>query len=293
MYEGDMSRKRNLVDFGFRLPSAMDNRPLKWDEFLERVGQTVYLSATPGKYELGKADGFVQQIIRPTGLVDPEVVVKPTKGQIDDLLGEIKTRVEKDERVLVTTLTKRMAEDLTDYLLGHGVKVEYLHSDVDTLRRVELLRELRMGVLDVPDPDHRPRRPQRVRPGAHVRGQDHRLHGPRHRRNEPAPRHPGGLQHGEGDRSAAAAEEDRGHHRPARQGRCGHPGAAGQRRQNARQGQGQLQGPVRRARGGPGGGPRWPDRTVDRADARRGRRAAVRAGGQAPGRGRRTQEGTA
>jgi len=149
MYEGDMSRKRNLVDFGFRLPSAMDNRPLKWDEFLERVGQTVYLSATPGKYELGKADGFVQQIIRPTGLVDPEVVVKPTKGQIDDLLGEIKTRVEKDERVLVTTLTKRMAEDLTDYLLGHGVKVEYLHSDVDTLRRVELLRELRMGSFDV------------------------------------------------------------------------------------------------------------------------------------------------
>ncbi len=149
MYEGDMSRKRNLVDFGFRLPSAMDNRPLKWDEFLERVGQTVYLSATPGKYELGKADGFVQQIIRPTGLIDPEVVVKPTKGQIDDLLGEIKTRTAKNERVLVTTLTKRMAEDLTDYLLGHGIKVEYLHSDVDTLRRVELLRELRMGVFDV------------------------------------------------------------------------------------------------------------------------------------------------
>ncbi|MDQ0691072.1 excinuclease ABC subunit UvrB [Arthrobacter sp. W4I7] len=149
MYEGDMSRKRTLVDHGFRLPSAMDNRPLKWDEFLERIGQTVYLSATPGKYELGKADGFVQQIIRPTGLIDPEVVVKPTKGQIDDLLGEIRNRVEKDERVLVTTLTKRMAEDLTDYLLGHGVKVEYLHSDVDTLRRVELLRELRMGSFDV------------------------------------------------------------------------------------------------------------------------------------------------
>jgi excinuclease ABC subunit B len=127
----------------------MDNRPLKWDEFLERVGQTVYLSATPGKYELGKADGFVQQIIRPTGLIDPEVVVKPTKGQIDDLLGEIKTRTEKNERVLVTTLTKRMAEDLTDYLLGHGVKVENLHSDVDNMRRVELLRELRMGTFDV------------------------------------------------------------------------------------------------------------------------------------------------
>ena len=149
MYEGDMSRKRNLVDHGFRLPSAMDNRPLKWDEFQDRVGQTVYLSATPGKYELGKSDGFVQQIIRPTGLIDPEVIVKPTKGQIDDLLGEIRTRTAKNERVLVTTLTKRMAEDLTDYLLGHGVKVEYLHSDVDTLRRVELLRELRMGVFDV------------------------------------------------------------------------------------------------------------------------------------------------
>ncbi|WP_427017702.1 excinuclease ABC subunit UvrB [Pseudarthrobacter sp. P1] len=149
MYEGDMSRKRTLVDHGFRLPSAMDNRPLKWDEFLERVGQTVYLSATPGKYELGKADGYVQQIIRPTGLIDPEIIVKPTKGQIDDLLGEIRTRVEKDERILVTTLTKRMAEDLTDYLLGHGIKVQYLHSDVDTLRRVELLRELRMGVFDV------------------------------------------------------------------------------------------------------------------------------------------------
>jgi excinuclease ABC subunit B len=149
MYEGDMSRKRTLVEHGFRLPSAMDNRPLKWDEFLERIGQTIYLSATPGKYELGKSDGVVQQIIRPTGLVDPEVVVKPTKGQIDDLLGEIRDRVERDERVLVTTLTKRMAEDLTEYLLGHGVKVQYLHSDVDTLRRVELLRELRLGTFDV------------------------------------------------------------------------------------------------------------------------------------------------
>jgi excinuclease ABC subunit B len=149
MYEGDSSRKRTLVDHGFRLPSAMDNRPLKWDEFLDRTGQTVYLSATPGKYELGKADGFVQQIIRPTGLVDPQIVVKPSKGQIDDLLGEIRKRVEINERVLVTTLTKRMAEDLTGYLLEHGVKVEYLHSDVDTLRRVELLRELRMGTFDV------------------------------------------------------------------------------------------------------------------------------------------------
>ncbi|MDN6178924.1 MAG: excinuclease ABC subunit B, partial [Micrococcaceae bacterium] len=149
MYEGDMSRKRTLVEHGFRLPSAMDNRPLKWDEFLERIGQTLYLLATPGKYELGKSDGFVQQIIRPTGLLDPEIIVKPTKGQIDDLLEEIRTRTANNERILVTPLTKRMAEDLTGYLSEHGVKVEYLHSDVDTLRRVELLRELRMGVFDV------------------------------------------------------------------------------------------------------------------------------------------------
>ncbi|MGO2539931.1 MAG: excinuclease ABC subunit UvrB [Specibacter sp.] len=149
MYEGDMSRKRTLVDHGFRLPSAMDNRPLKWDEFLERVGQTVYLSATPGKYELGMSDGYVQQIIRPTGLIDPEIIVKPSQDQINDLLGEIRKRTAKNERILVTTLTKRMSEDLTDYLLGNGIKVQYLHSDVDTLRRVELLRELRMGVFDV------------------------------------------------------------------------------------------------------------------------------------------------
>ncbi|PNL17962.1 excinuclease ABC subunit UvrB [Micrococcus sp. FDAARGOS_333] len=149
MYEGDMSRKRTLVEHGFRLPSAMDNRPLKWDEYLERIGQTVYLSATPGPYELSQADGYVEQIIRPTGLVDPKVVVKPVQGQIDDLLEQIRIRTAKDERVLVTTLTKRMAEDLTEYLLEHGVKVEYLHSDVDTLRRVELLRELRKGTFDV------------------------------------------------------------------------------------------------------------------------------------------------
>ncbi len=152
MYEGDMSRKRMLVEHGFRLPSAMDNRPLKWEEFLERIGQTIYLSATPGDYELAKsAHGGppVEQIIRPTGLVDPEVVLKPTKGQIDDLMDEIRTRVERNERVLVTTLTKKMAEDLTDYLLDKGIRVRYLHSDIDTLRRVELLRELRQGVFDV------------------------------------------------------------------------------------------------------------------------------------------------
>ncbi|NUS43608.1 MAG: excinuclease ABC subunit B, partial [Mycobacteriaceae bacterium] len=150
MYEGDMSRKRNLVEFGFRLPSAVDNRPLTWEEFADRIGQTVYLSATPGPYELGRAGGeFVEQVIRPTGLVDPKVVVKPTKGQIDDLIHEIRLRTERDERVLVTTLTKKMSEDLTDYLLGLGVKVRYLHSEIDTLRRVELLRQLRLGEYDV------------------------------------------------------------------------------------------------------------------------------------------------
>ena len=149
MYEGDMSRKRTLVDHGFRLPSAMDNRPLKFDEFLERVGQTVYLSATPGPYELRQVESVVEQVIRPTGLIDPEVIIKPTKGQIDDLIGEIRLRVERDERVLVTTLTKKMSEDLTDYLLDQGIRVRYLHSEVDTLRRIELLRELRLGVYDV------------------------------------------------------------------------------------------------------------------------------------------------
>jgi len=149
MYEGDSSRKRTLVEHGFRLPSALDNRPLRWTEFQQRVGQTVYLSATPGKYELGAADGVVEQIIRPTGLVDPKIVLKPTKGQIDDLLEEIRVRAAKDERVLVTTLTKKMAEELTDFLSEAGVKVRYLHSDVDTLKRVELLRQLRQGVFDV------------------------------------------------------------------------------------------------------------------------------------------------
>jgi len=149
MYEGDSSRKRTLVEHGFRLPSALDNRPLKWLEFKERVGQTVYLSATPGKYEMNLGAGVVEQIIRPTGLVDPQIVIKPSKGQIDDLLEEIRIRATKDERVLVTTLTKKMAEELTDFLTEAGVRVRYLHSDVDTLRRVELLRELRSGVFDV------------------------------------------------------------------------------------------------------------------------------------------------
>ena len=149
MYEGDMSRKRTLVDHGFRLPSAMDNRPLRFEEFTERIGQTIYLSATPGNYELARSRGFVEQLIRPTGLVDPQVIVKPTSGQIDDLMGEIRLRTARRERVLVTTLTKKMAEDLTDYLLENGIRTRYLHSEVDTLQRVQLLRELRMGDYDV------------------------------------------------------------------------------------------------------------------------------------------------
>ena len=149
MYEGDMSRKRTLVDHGFRLPSAMDNRPLRFEEFAERIGQTVYLSATPGDYELARSDGYVEQLIRPTGLVDPQVVVKPTSGQIDDLIAEIRIRAERGERVLVTTLTKKMSEDLTDYLLENKIRTRYLHSEVDTLQRIALLRELRMGEYDV------------------------------------------------------------------------------------------------------------------------------------------------
>ena len=149
MYEGDASRKRTLVEHGFRLPSAMDNRPLKWSEFLERTPQKMYLSATPGKYELGIAPHVVEQVIRPTGLIDPKIIIKPIKGQIDDLVHQIKERAAKNERVLVTTLTKKMSEDLTDYLVEQGVQVRYLHSEVDTLRRVELLRELRQGEYDV------------------------------------------------------------------------------------------------------------------------------------------------
>ncbi len=150
MYEGDMSRKRTLVDHGFRLPSAMDNRPLRCEEFVDRIGQTLYLSATPGPYELQQVEGdVVEQIIRPTGLLDPEIIVKSTKGQIDDLVEEVRQRAERDERVLITTLTKRMAEDLTEYLLEQGLRVRYLHAEVDTIRRVELLRELRLGEYDV------------------------------------------------------------------------------------------------------------------------------------------------
>jgi excinuclease ABC subunit B len=149
MYEGDVSRKTTLVDFGFRLPSAIDNRPLRFEEFRERVGQVVYMSATPGPYELQHSTSVVEQIVRPTGLVDPEVQIRPTKGQIDDLMEEIRGRAENDQRVLVTTLTKKMAEDLTDYLVEMGIRVRYMHSEVDTIQRIEIVRDLRLGEFDV------------------------------------------------------------------------------------------------------------------------------------------------
>jgi excinuclease ABC subunit B len=149
MYEGDVSRKTTLVDFGFRLPSAIDNRPLRFDEFQERVQQIVYMSATPGPYELRVTSTVVEQIVRPTGLIDPEVEIRPTKGQVDDLMGEIRARTDHDQRVLVTTLTKKMAEDLTDYLVEMGIRVRYLHSEVDTLQRIEIVRDLRLGEFDV------------------------------------------------------------------------------------------------------------------------------------------------
>src|SRR5437867_142036 len=149
MYEGDISRKSTLVDFGFRLPSAIDNRPLRFEEFVKRVKQVVFMSATPGDYELRESKRVVEQIVRPTGLIDPEVQVRPTKGQVDDLIEEIRRRTEREQRVLVTTLTKKMAEDLTDYLVEMGIKVRYLHSEVDTLQRIEIVRDLRLGEFDV------------------------------------------------------------------------------------------------------------------------------------------------
>jgi excinuclease ABC subunit B len=149
MYNGDRSRKTNLVDYGFRLPSALDNRPLKFEEFESKMRQTVFVSATPADYEKKNADAVVEQVVRPTGLVDPQVIVRPARTQVDDLLGEINDRIQKNERVLVTTLTKRMAEQLTEYLGDHGIKVRYLHSDVDTVERVEILRDLRIGTFDV------------------------------------------------------------------------------------------------------------------------------------------------
>ncbi len=276
MYEGDMSRKRNLVDFGFRLPSAVDNRPLTWEEFADRIGQTVYLSATPGPYELSQSSGeFVEQVIRPTGLVDPQVVVKPTKGQIDDLIGEIRKRTERDERVLVTTLTKKMAEDLTDYLLEMGIRVRYLHSEVDTLRRVELLRQLRLGDYDVlvginllregldlpevslvaildADKEGFLRSPRSLiqtigRAARNVSGEVHMYADNMtdsmragHRRDRAAPGQADRLQRGERHRPEAVAQEDRRHPRP------GLP--RGRRRRGGRFGPQRVAGPSRPGR---------------------------------------------
>ncbi len=240
MYEGDVSRKRVLVEHGFRLPSAIDNRPLTWDEFGERIGQTLYMSATPGPYELQRTAGEVtEQVIRPTGLVDPEVIIKQTKGQIDDLVHEIRLRAERNERVLVTTLTKKMSEDLTDYLLELGIRARYLHSEVDTLRRVELLRELRLGEYDVLVGINLLREggAERVRPGPHVRGQGHPVHAAGHRRDQPAARQAGRLQPRARDRPDALAQADRRHPRPAGPGgrgyreahrRCGTPAEPGE-----------------------------------------------------------------
>ena len=149
MFGGDFARKKNLIDYGFRLPSAFDNRPLRFEEFYDHINQVIFTSATPGKFEREKAAQIVEQIIRPTGLIDPEVIVKPTEGQIDDLISEINKRIDKKERVLVTTLTKKMAEDLTDYLEDKGIKVRYMHYDVDTMERMEIIRDLRLGEFDV------------------------------------------------------------------------------------------------------------------------------------------------
>ena len=323
MYEGDASRKRTLVEHGFRLPSALDNRPLKWEEFLDRVGQKVYLSATPGKYELGITDGVVEQIIRPTGLVDPEIVVKPSKGQIDDLLEEIRLRVERDERVLVTTLTKKMAEELTDFLGEAGVRVRYLHSDVDTLRRVELLTELRQGVYDVlvginllregldlpevslvaildADKEGFLRSSTSLiqtigRAARNVSGEVHMYADvmtdsmkQRDRRDRPPPREAGRLQRRARHRPAAAAQEDRRHHRGAgprgrRHGRAARRATGLQARSHAE--------PAPRGHGGRGRErARVDHRRPQRADAAGRGRAQVRAGGSAARRGRRPQE---
>jgi excinuclease ABC subunit B len=322
MYEGDMSRKRTLVDHGFRLPSAVDNRPLKWEEFLERIGQTVYLSATPGPYELGRTKGeSVEQIIRPTGLVDPEVVVKPTKGQIDDLVHEINARAERKERVLVTTLTKKMAEDLTDYLLELGIRVRYLHSEVDTLRRIELLRELRLGHYDVlvginllregldlpevslvsildADKEGFLRSGTSLiqtigRAARNVSGQVHMY-------ADRITREAGRLQRGPRDRPDPPAQEDQRHHRAARAGGRRHRGAHRRQRPAAVPGQGAgarhvVQGHGRRLRprgSRPAGGrSRRSHPAAHRPDASGRARAALRAGRAVARRDRRAEEG--
>ena len=246
-FEGDRSRKETLVDHGFRLPSAMDNRPLRFEEFIERVNQVMFMSATPGPYELEVSTQVVEQVVRPTGLIDPEMIVKPTKGQIDDLIAEIHLRTEADQRVLVTTLTKKMSEDLTDYLLELGIRVRYLHSEVDTLERIEILRSLRLGEFDVlvginlsaggprpprgvtgrdprrrqgrlpavvhvVDPDDRTRRAQRRRSGDHVRRPDDGLDAARDLGDDAAAPEAARLQRRARHRPADGAQE--GHRHP-------------------------------------------------------------------------------
>ena len=286
MYEGDRSRKETLVEYGFRLPSAIDNRPLRFDEFLDLVPQLVFVSATPGTYELRHSTRVAEQIIRPTGIVDPDVELRPTKNQIDDLLNEIRRREEAGERVLVTTLTKKMAEDLTDYLLEAGVKARYLHSEVDTLERIQIVRELRLGRVrrarrgepaargprpargdarrhprrgqggvparpDGADPDDRPGGAQREREGAALRGQAHGGDQGRHRRDQPAAGDPARLQRGARHHAGVDPEGRLRHRRAAlaRAAECPHPAPA-----RAAQGRGDEPGRAREARRHPRGG---------------------------------------
>ena len=303
MFHGDLARKRTLVDFGFRLPSAIDNRPLSFEEFESRVNQIIYVSATPGPYEIAHEEQRVEQIIRPTGLIDPMIEIRPTEGQIDDLMHEITETTKLNQRVLVTTLTKRMAEELSDYLREMGVRVHYLHSEINTLERTEILRDLRLGVydvvvginllregLDLPEvslvaildadkeglpalkhlahPDHRPRRPPRRRSRRHVRRQGHRLDAQRHRRDRAQARDPGGAQRRERHRAADDRQRGQGHHSA---------GATGCRDQDSLRHGG---GPAEGRHGAAGEGPR-------EADEAGGEGAGVREGGHAarPGHG--------
>ena len=302
MYEGDFSRKSTLVDFGFRLPSAVDNRPLKFDEFLDRIEQMVLVSATPGPWERAESTSVVEQIVRPTGIVDPDVEVRETKNQIDDLMNEVRVRAEKNERVLVTTLTKKMAEDLTEYLLEHGFRVRYLHSEIDTLERIQIIRELRLGEYDVlvgvnllqrgtrsprglagrdprrrqgglpprrdePDPDDRPRRPQRRRPRADVRGQGDRRDAQGDLGDRPPPRHPARLQRGA-----------RHHRRDRRQGHLRHGRVPGDGVERAEA----PQAPARGDRDQDPGGAREDRDRARGGDARGRRRPPLRGGGPDP-----------
>ncbi len=302
MYEGDRSRKTMLVEHGFRLPSALDNRPLRFDEFIERAPQLVFVSATPGEWEMSVSTQVVEQLVRPTGLVDPVVEVRPTKHQIDNLMNEIRVRVDRGQRTLVTTLTKKMAEDLTDYLLEMGFRVRYLHSEVDTIERIRTVRELRLGEVDVlvginllregldlpevtlvaildadkegfparrdgPHPDHRQGGAERRRQGHHVRRQAHKGDGPGYLRDGPPPGGPAGLQRGARHRAA--------HHR---QGRLRHRRTAGYQR--VRPLQGAAQDGARRGDVGRGDGAAHGD--AGRGDVPGGRGTPLRVRGQAP-----------